>query len=186
MLGFIGRRQVGIDARDLHPAGIFQEVYQFRNLRGDKTQPVHPRIQFDMHGIIFLSFGSQHAAQGFEGGKIGNTGLQIVVDDFREEIAAGGQDHNGTHNSPFAQFDALYRIGDGQIVGTQVTHHRRKFHGAVPVSVGLDEHQQLGFGTKFGTEILIVGPTMIQVEFQTRKFLFSSSFHISSAGPELP
>ena len=128
---------------------------------------MHAGVQLDMYGeIAYVPF-FQCLAQNVQSTCIRDAGFQIVVDDFIEEVCPGSKHEYGFVNPCFPQFHSLDRISHCKIVGSGLTHHFRKFHGTVPVGIGLDQHQHFGLGLEQSPEIFIVVTTSGKVQFES-------------------
>ena len=150
------------------------EVFdQGGNLGGHEAQAVHAGVQLDVDRVIPQALADQIRAEGVEGFQVGDAGLHAGLDDLRIEVGAGGEDDDREADTVLAQFQALDRIGDGEIVGARPLHHRGELHGAVAVCVRLDENQQFRRRVQPGTEIAVVAYATPQVQLQPGKVILA-------------
>ena len=150
-----------------HPVGLGEIILEFCKLRSHKAQTVHAGVQLDMYGVIaYISF-FQCLAQNVQSTCIRDAGFQIVVNDFIEEVSPGSKHEYGLVYAGFPQLHSLHRISHCKIVSSGLSHHFRKFHGTVPVGIGLDQHQHFGLGLEQSPEIFVVVTTSGQVQFKS-------------------
>ena len=161
-----------IDRTDADAGLLPQRFLQGGEFRGREAEPVHSGVELYVDGIVPQAAALQHVQEGLERVKVGNAGLEAVQDDFVERIGTGRQDKDGQGNTRLAEFDALQRGGHGEIVRTGRLHQGGEFHGAVPVGVGLYQHQHLRPRPQQRAEIPVVVGTPLQVDLQSGKVLF--------------
>ena len=173
LLRVLRHAQVREDGLDLHFGALPEQVQEFRQFAGHEAEPVHPRVQFDVDREIPESALPQDLQQLSEGEDVRDAGLQAVVDDFRVEVRAGGQDQHREGDTGLPEFHPFHGIGDGEVVRARPLHHGSELHGPVAVCVGLDQDQQFRLRFQPGAEIPVVLLTAPEIELQAREIVLS-------------
>ena len=165
-------REMGINRLHLHPRAVPQEIEKVLKLSRHESQAVHACIQLDMDGKIAEAARLQDCAKSLKSVKVGDAGLQAVVDDLIEKIRPGGKHENGKADTGLAEFDALKGQRNRQVIGAAALHHRGELHRPVPVCIGLHQDEKLGGRLQAGAEVSVVLLAGRKVELQPREIIF--------------
>ena len=140
---------------------------------------MHPGVQFNMDRIVSEALFTQNRNQLFQGVEVGNGGLHTGFYYFREEIRSGGEHQDWEGNTIAAEFQALYGVCYGKVIGPCTLHHCGKLHCTVTIRVCLDQNKEFGLGLKQGAEITVVAHRGIQVKLQTGKIILNYAHIVS-------
>ena len=133
--------KVGENGFDLDLRRVFEKFHQLRQFVRHKAQAVHAGVQLDVNGIVPDAPLPQNAHQLFKGVQVGNGGLHARVNNLRIKIRSRREHQDGQRDTVATQFQALHRVGNGEIVCTGALHHGCELHTAVTVCIGLHQNQ---------------------------------------------
>ena len=125
-----------------------------------------------MDGEIAEAARLQDRAKGLQRVKVGDAGLQTIVDDLVEKVSSCRKHKDREADTGLAELDAFKRQCNRQIISAATLHHCGEFHRSVPVRVGLHQDKQLGGRLQAGAEVSVVLLAGRKVELQPREIIF--------------
>ena len=131
-----------------------------------EPKTVHSGVKLYVDRIVLQSSFGEDFLKGKESRQVRDARFETVVHYLIEEIHPCRKDQNRQTDAGLAQFDSLQRQSNCQIVSPRVLHHRGELHCAMPIGIGLDEHQHPGGAFKLRPEIPVVVKAIGKIQLE--------------------
>ncbi len=138
----LGLGLYGFGTPGLRPVSTLRtRVVQVRDLA--EGEAVHPRVEFDMHGVITFTVTRQHIGKRRQRLEIIYLWFQGARHHKFETVGIGVEHHHGDRDPPSAQSDTFVGKCHGEVIDTLVLQHRRYLVRSVAVTSRLDHRHHL-------------------------------------------